>query len=151
MVFRRTTKMNVGFYVDSVGATPENGEIFDALNQAVDNHEVSDASVFYNDIDYNPVKPKFGLFNATDLWSFTGLLIATSLENVIRASKVVNKFKMLYLYNKGNKNLLMLLDICQSVPIVTTSPEDSKEIYRLTGKKPITVPKLSVNELLKVA
>ena len=143
--------MNVGFYVDSVGATPENGEIFDALNQAVDNHEVSDASVFYNDIDYNPVKPKFGLFNATDLWSFTGLLIATSLENVIRASKVVNKFKMLYLYNKGNKNLLMLLDICQSVPIVTTSPEDSKEIYRLTGKKPITVPKLSVNELLKVA
>ena len=25
--------MNVGFYVDSVGATPENGEIFDALNQ----------------------------------------------------------------------------------------------------------------------
>ena len=143
--------MNVGFYVDSVGATPENGEIFDALNQAVDNHEVSDASVFYNDIDYNPVKPKFGLFNATDLWSFTGLLIATSLENVIRASKVVNKFKILYLYNKSNKNLLMLLDICQSIPIVATNLEDSKEIYRLTGQKPVTVPKLSVNELLKVA
>ena len=39
--------MNVGFYVDSVAATPQNGEIFEALNEAVDNKDITDASVFF--------------------------------------------------------------------------------------------------------
>ena len=92
MVFGRTT-MNIGFYVDSVAATPQNGIIFEVLNEAVENNDVTDASLFYNDIDYNPIKPQFGMFNSTDLWSFTGLLIATSLDNVIKSARVFNKFK----------------------------------------------------------
>lgn len=142
--------MNVGFYVDSVAATPQNGEIFEALNEAVDNKDITDASVFFNDIDYNPIKPKFGMFNSTDIWAFTGVLIATTLENVIRAAKVVNKFKLIYLYNGEEKNLLMLMDIMNVVPVFVTNSQDSDEIYRLTGKKPTNISKLSIKSILGV-
>jgi hypothetical protein len=142
--------MNVGFYVDSVAATPQNGEIFEALNEAVDNKDITDASVFFNDIDYNPIKPKFGMFNSTDIWAFTGVLIATTLENVIRAAKVVNKFKLIYLYNGEEKNLLMLMDIMNVVPVFVTNSQDSDEIYRLTGKKPTNISKLSIKNILGV-
>ena len=149
MVFGRTT-MNIGFYVDSVAATPQNGIIFEVLNEAVENNDVTDASLFYNDIDYNPIKPQFGMFNSTDLWSFTGLLIATSLDNVIKAARVVNKFKLIYLYNKEEKNLLMLLDSINLAPIVTTDENDAKEVYRLTGRKPTLLPSLSIKKILEV-
>jgi len=143
--------MNIGFYINTVGATDQNGEIFNALSDAINNDDITDASVFYNDIDYNPIKPKFGLFNATELWAFTGILIATTLENVMRASKVVNKFKLLYLHDNKEKNLFMLLDIVNNTPVIVRNEKDSNEIYRLTGKKPEIVPKLSIKKILEVA
>ena len=142
--------MNVGFYINTVGATLQNGEIFEALNEAVDNKDVTDASVFYNDIDYNPIMPKFGLFNATEIWSFTGVLVATTLDNVVRASKIVNKFKLLYLHNNEEKNLLGILDIANNYKIITRSESDSKEIYRLTSKKSQTIQHLSIKKILEV-
>ena len=142
--------MNVGFYIHSVGSTGENDEIYEALNKAIENNDVTDASVFFNDIDFNPVKPKFGMFNATDIWAFTGLLVATTLDNVLRASKIVNKFKLLYLHNNKEKNLFALLDIVNRIPILVKNETDSSEIYRLTGKKPKMIPNLSIKKMLEV-
>ena len=90
------------------------------------------------------------MFNSTDIWAFTGVLIATTLENVIRAAKVVNKFKLIYLYNGEEKNLLMLMDIMNVVPVFVTNSQDSDEIYRLTGKKPTNISKLSIKNILGV-
>ena len=42
--------MHVGFYVDTNGGTPQNTEIYDALNKAIEDGDVSDASVFYNNV-----------------------------------------------------------------------------------------------------
>jgi hypothetical protein len=148
MVPRRTT-MNIGFYVNSTGATEQNGEIFNALNEALENKEVKDASVFYNDIDYIAITPKFGMFNSTDIWSFTGTLVATTSENVIRASQIVNKFKLLYLYDGQEKNLMMLIETANKAPIIVRNKKDSSEIYRLTGKKPTLLPELSIKNLLE--
>ena len=150
MVLRRT-KMNIGFYIHTSGATEQNREIFDALNEAVENKDVTDASIFYNDIDYNPVKPKFGMFNATEIWSFTGVLVATSLENTIKAHQIVNKFKLLYLHEKQEKNLLLLLDVTNRVPVIVRNKEDSKEVYRLTGRKPKIFSKLSIKKILEAS
>ena len=141
--------MNIGFYINTPGDTEKNREIFEALNEAVENKEATDASIFYNDIDYNPIKPKFGMFNATEIWSFTGVLVATSLENTIRAHQIVNKFKLFYLHESQEKNLLMLLDVANRVPMIVRNKEDSKEVYRLTGKKPKIISKLSIKKILE--
>ena len=140
--------MNLAFYVHSTGK--QNSEVFEALNKAVEDKDVTDASIFYNDIDHNPVKPKFGMFNATDIWTFTGVLVATTLENTLRALSVVNKFKLMYLYNKDDNNLIGLLHASNNVSVITKNEEDSKEVYRLTGKTAPVIPNLSVKKILEV-
>ena len=142
--------MNIGFYIHSADSTEESIEIYEALNKAIENNDVTDASVFFNNVNFNPVTPKFGIFNATDLWSFTGILVANTLENIMRASKIVNKFKLLYLHNDKEKDLFALLGIVNRIPILVKNEIDSSEIYRLTGKKPEIIPNLSIKKILEV-
>ena len=146
--------MNIGFYIDSINTDKPNDAIFKSLNDAVDNQEATDASVFYNDIGFNPMETKFGLFNATELWAFTGVLVATTLENTMSALKIVNKLKPMYLYSDtdgGRKDLLALMQIKDMVKIITRSKEDDKEVYRLTGKKTAVIPDLKITKIFEAA
>jgi|GEM_PF-1985062 hypothetical protein len=145
--------MHIGFYIETNGGTPQNTEIYNALNEAVENEEVDDASVFYNNIDFNPVTSKFGMFNSADMWSFKGLLIATSTGNVIRASKIVNNFKLAYLYDpfeKEGATLFSLMGISKIVPIITKTKEDSDEVFRLTGKESFLLGNFSIKDIIEV-
>ena len=91
--------MNIAFYVDNI-ADDNNGPIFDCMNHMVENNEVRDATLFYNDIGPEPKKPSFGVFNATEIWYFTGHVIATTMENWVALKNAVNKFKTKYLYKR---------------------------------------------------
>ncbi len=146
--------MNIGFYVDSVNANSPNDAIFKALNEAVTNHEATDASVFYNDIDFNPMETKFGMFNSTDLWAFTGVLVSTTVANTMRALKVVNKLQTMYLYNEadeGHRDLLGLLQIVGRVKIITRSKQENQKVYRLTGQTSTVIPDLKITKIFEVA
>ena len=144
--------MNLGFYVHSTGGNDLNADIFGLLNDAVENNEVSDASVFYNEVDYNPVEKKFGTFNSTELWSFSGTLLVTTLTNLAIASRVVNDIKIAYLFDKTAKdnNLISLIQVSQSYPFIVRSEQEKEEIHRITGKMPHVIEKLNVEEILEV-
>jgi hypothetical protein len=142
--------MNLGFYVDKTDGSERNVEIFNALNAAVDNKEVDDACVFFNNVDHNPVHTRFGMFNGTDIWHFTGNLIATSISNVHKALKSVNKFKLSYLYDPAEKNLIGLLELVGRVNIIARNEEEGKEFYRLTGEKPKVLSSFSVKNIKQV-
>lgn len=146
--------MNIGFYINATNANAPNDEIFRALNEAVTNQEVTDASVFYNDVDFNPMETKFGMFNSTDLWAFTGVLVSTTLANTMRALKIVNKLKPMYLYNKedpGHKDLLGLIQVQNRVSIITRSEQENKEVYRLTGRNTVVIPDLKITKIFEAA
>lgn len=128
--------MNLAFYVQDTSENDLNNNIYECLNEGVNNKHVSDASIFYNNPAYNGKKTSFGMFNATDIWAYTGILISTTLQNTDYANKIVNKFKLHYLYSKGEKNLFGLIDISNQIPVCVSNEEDGKEFYRLTGKKP---------------
>lgn len=128
---------NVGFFIPKIDGSPLNVEIFENLNKSLANKDIAEAVVFYNDVDRNPVKPTFGMFNSTDIWFFTGILISTSLDTCELSRSAVNKFKLYHLYNAGEKNLVGTLHVSQDTEFITTSPEDSRELYRITGKKPV--------------
>lgn len=145
--------MKLGFYVDTNGGTPQNTEIYNFLNDAVDKKEVEDAAVFFNTINFNPVQPKFGMFDATELWSFTGNLITTSVMNTVKAKNVVNKFKMAYLFNSQDKNeqsLFELARIANEMKVLVTNELDEKEFYRLTGVAPHQLDGFSLQEISEV-
>lgn len=127
--------MNIGFYIDTLKGEPETVNLYQSLNRLTETDEVSDVSLFYNAADFNPEQPKFGLFNSTDIWCFTGSLIATSLANVMMASNVINKFNLYYLYNNNDKDVFQLISLPKTVPILAKTKEDAEYIFRVSGKK----------------
>ena len=128
---------NLGFYIPVISKGDLNVEIFEALNGGLVDNKLRDACVFYDDVDFNPVLPKFGMFNGTDIWFFKGTLISTSLTVCNTAKNAVNKFKLYHLYNDEEKNLIQLLSISDGMKFVTRSDKETKELYRITGKKPV--------------
>jgi|TARA_R110000744_G_scaffold156310_1_gene271880 hypothetical protein len=148
--------MNLGFYVHTVEDTPLNKEIYNLLNKAIDEGVVDDASLFYNQIDFNPNEKKFGTFNSTDLWSFNGTLVVTSLNSVPLASGIVNKIKLIYLYTKSEfkrgdlEQLMQIMGLSRSVPVLAKTEEDKKEFYRLTKQNIPVMSEFSAGEILKV-
>ena len=153
---RGRRRMNLGFYVHQTSDTKLNSDIYQLLNSAIEQNLVDDASLFYNQIDYNPNVKKFGSFNSTDLWSFNGTLVVTSLASLPLAESVVNRIKLIYMYCKdeiasGDLNELMrLLSIDLSMTVVAKSAEDKKEFYRVTKKEIPAIKNFNAEEILKV-
>lgn len=127
--------MNIAFYVDSLAENEQTKQIYKCLNDAIKEQKVSDASVFYNTPAFNLDAAKFGLFNSTELWSFTGLLVNTTIQGAIYSLNVVNKFKPVYLFKK-DRDVMGLIHLASKMPILVTNGQDEQEVYRLTGKRP---------------
>ena len=145
--------MKLGFYVETNGGTPQNTEIYNFLNKEVAAQNLDDAAVFFNTINFNPIVPKFGMFDATELWHFTGNLITTSLVNTIKAKNVVNRFKLAYLFrseDKSEQTLFELIRVAKEMKVLVTNELDEKEFYRLTGVKPKKLSGFSIKEISEV-
>lgn len=145
--------MRLGFYVDTNGGTPQNSEIYNFLNKEVENQNLKDAAVFFNTSNFNPVTPKFGMFDATELWHFTGNLITTSVVNTVKARNVINRFKMAYLFkseDKSEQTIFELARIATEMKVLVTNELDEREFYRLTGTKPVVLNGLSLKEISEV-
>lgn len=141
--------MNIAFYIETLNNNEKNIQIYECLNECIKNNKINDASLFFNNVGKVDLKFNFGIFNSTDIWNYTGLLIATSLDNVIFSSKIINKFKLLYLYN-GHDNLFKLIDVVNNCYTICSTKEDSDEIYRLTGKRIKNINKLNLESILEV-
>tara|TARA_R100000008_G_scaffold41763_1_gene24072 strand:- start:1263 stop:1721 length:459 start_codon:yes stop_codon:yes gene_type:complete len=149
MVSKGETKMNLAFFVQTTRKSDENDEIYDLLNDGLADNVIKDACVFYNQVDFNDKKKNFGTFNSTDLWNFSGGLVVDELKNLSFASRVVNNIKLAYLY-KNENNLIALLAITSSVPVITRNEKDQKEYFRLTGRKSVLMEDFSATNILKV-
>tara|TARA_A100001201_G_scaffold137596_3_gene127630 strand:+ start:853 stop:1296 length:444 start_codon:yes stop_codon:yes gene_type:complete len=142
--------MNLGFYVHNTSNTPLNHKVYTVLNEALDAGLVSDASLFYDEVDFNPIDKKFGTFNSTDLWSFHGLLVVTHLNGLQMANNVVNDIDILYLYTKDDNNLMSLISGTKDAQVITLNEEDSNNFKRLTGRDSILLEEFSAEEIMKV-
>jgi hypothetical protein len=145
--------MKLGFYVDTNGGTPQNTEIYNFLNREVAAQNLDDAAVFFNTINFNPVTPKFGMFDATELWHFTGNLITTSVINTVKARNVVNRFKLAYLFKSADMNeqtVFELSRIATEMKVMVSNELDEKEFHRLTGTKPVLLDGFSLEKISEV-
>ena len=144
-------KMNLAFYLSKI--SDEYIELFKMLNDAMLKYPSSTFSVFYDDLDHVSIPTNFAMFNATELWSFTGVLVCLNAEHTTKALNVINKFKLLHMYNSNvEQSLFGILSLVsnEAVGLLTNSEKDSKELYRLTGKKPKQIENFCVEEILEV-
>lgn len=130
--------MDVAFYVNQISNDEKMTDLFNRMNSDVESGAIDNGSIFYKNIGPSPVEPKFGMFNSTDIWHYTGTLIATSMDTFLDAFKAVNKYTLAYLFYKDSKyDVFSLIGMSRTTKILTTTEEDQKEVYRLTGLKPI--------------
>lgn len=145
--------MNLGFFIQSCAGTPQNARIYKFLNEAMETNALRDATVFFNDIGFNPVTPKFGMFDGADLWNFKGNLICSSIENLRKAVSTVNAIKIAYLFSSSDsvqKYIFDFINIAKSYKVITTNLVDQNTFYRLTGVKPILIENWSIPQLKEV-
>ena len=82
------------------------------------------------------------MFNSSDLWGFTGNLVVLSSDTARSAMKIVNKFNLYFYYNWAeHKDTLGVLSVVtnKKVKTICRNEKDAKELYRITGVKPIGV------------
>jgi len=154
MVFKRQQlgekRMNVAFYLNQINEEQNTTDLFNKINEDIESGAIDNGSVFYKEIGRSAVEPKFGMFNSTDIWHFTGTLIATSMETFLDAAKAINKYSLAYLFSKSvNQDVFSLIGISRATKILTATEEDQKEVYRLTGVKPILLDSVSPSSIVK--
>lgn len=130
--------MNLGIYIPSLSNHQELQSISNAMNNAISNKIVNDASLFYDSVSYNPFQFKCGLFNSTDLWNFNGKLITTALSTTLSALKIINNIDLYYYYGFEERisplSLLYLLNN-SGIKFISNNETTSNDLYRKTGHK----------------
>lgn len=145
--------MNLGIYFSSLRECPPVQSAIDTLNSGLERGSLDDASLFYDSVGSNKAIMKFGCFNSTDLWNFTGTLITTDIESTRSALSIVNKFKVYFYHGwETGNNVFALIDLLNnpSVKTICRNGDDARELNRVTGKKPIgLVENFSLSEILQ--
>tara|TARA_R100000742_G_C4273704_1_gene93360 strand:- start:820 stop:1257 length:438 start_codon:yes stop_codon:yes gene_type:complete len=142
--------MNIAYYINQINQEEKTTELFNKMNEDLENGAIDNGSVFYKEVGPSAVQPKFGMFNSTEIWHFTGTLIATTMETFLDAIKAINKYSLAYLfYGDVKHDVFALIGISKSTKILTTTEDDQKEVYRLTGKKPILLEDASPSKIQK--
>lgn len=138
--FKKGINMNLGIYLPSLADHNRLKEISDTINTNIGKN-ITDASIFYDDIAFNPFEIKCGMFNSTDLWNFKGKLITLSLQTTIKASKIVNDIDLYYYYGFEEKinPLSLIFLLSQDIKIVATSDAHANDLYRKTKTKPTLI------------
>jgi len=127
--------MNLGIYLSSLSQQNQLQQISEAINNGIAAKKLNDASIFYDNIAYNPHDIKCGIFNSTDLWNFSGTLITTSLSTTISAIKIVNSIDIYYYYGFEDKiSPLPLINIINKggVKFIAKTNNDNQDLYRKT-------------------
>lgn len=132
--------MNLGIYISNLADKDQLTHVSSFVDNNLNSKNIHDISIFYDNIDFNPHHTPCGMFNSTDLWSFNGNLIVTSLDALATSLRVVNNINIFYYHGwEKTKNTLHLVMLTKNVKIICKSEKDAKEIYRLTGKKAIGI------------
>ena len=133
--------MNLGIYISSLSSTDQLQSINKFVENNIKHKEIYDISIFYDDVAFNPSNTNCGMFNSTDLWSFNGNLIVTSINALNTALKVVNNINIFYYFGweQQVETLYLLASIRNNIMVICRSEQEAQKIYRLTGIRPIGV------------
>lgn len=128
--------MNLGIYVPNLG-----DELFEQsvneISRGLKSGLINDASIFYDNVAPIKVPAPCGLFNVTDLWNFSGSLVALSVDSAIMTCKIVNNNQVFFGYGWGQKNAFAILNLVykHGVKTICKNEDLEKDFYRLTAQK----------------
>ena len=133
--------MNFGFYVSNLKKDSQSIDSFaPAISSCLKDGIIDDASVFFDISGGNFPELKCGTFNSTDLAHFQGSLFFIEQNLIRKVVNSINKINIYLGYGFGQRdvlNILFLLSQKAKVNIICRTQQDSEDIYRITGVKPV--------------
>lgn len=139
--------MNIAVQLDSLASQED---LFTLLNGWEEENLAKDISVFYDDIGFNPIQPKFALFNSTDMWYHTGYLVLTSLQGVAKSLKTINKFKPVFLYDSKETDIFGIINTFNIMKIIVRNNKDFEYVQRICNKEPKLIENLTPESIKKI-
>lgn len=131
--------INLGIYVKDLSNTPLLQAVQSEIAKAKSDGDVSDVSIFFDDIGPINFKIDAGIFNSTDLWHFNGHLITTCLETLIKSTSIVNNMNLYYCFDlrSAYDTLSMIRAVNKhDISTIAFDNDSAMNFYRLTGRKP---------------
>jgi len=120
--------------------------VFDDINY--------DVSIFFEDFAPTILKPVFGLFNASEIFSYEGTLISTTISNTKCMIKTMKpERKIFYIWElewlKNEKDYLENIKVYQNkdIELVTVSEDYAKEINNYCNRLPRVVKRFNLKEI----
>lgn len=88
--------MNIGVIVEDLGMSQLSYSVINNINAACEHNSENDYILFYENLG-NPILPvNCAVMNSSELWSFNGIVIATTASSAMFALKAVNQTKKFF-------------------------------------------------------
>ena len=125
--------MNLGVYLPVLEKNVVKA-IVNEIKQGFESKKLKDASIFYDDVGPIENQNVCGMFNATDLWKFTGTLVTFSSDTLAKSRAASNKFRTVYCHGLVQYDVLSLLKELNAKHYLAMNKESEADFVRVTGK-----------------
>jgi len=130
---------NIGIIVPNLGANQMGFFALNYVNNLVTQTNV-DCTLFYEELVQPCTKPLCATLNISEIWSFNGILISTTIDNTLFSIKsVAAKRKLFYVWDlewiRRKKNYMYNLQAYQNIELITRSFEYARLLENYCNKK----------------
>ena len=152
--------MNIGVVVENLGMSQLAYSVINNINMACEHNSQNDYVLFYENMG-NPTLPvNCAIMNSSELWSFNGVVIATTASSAKFALKAVNKTKkFFYIWDlewtrernktEFTKNLSSYRN--ESISLIARSKEHALAIQNYCNRKvPYIMEDFDINKLEEI-
>tara|TARA_R100000008_G_C3470513_1_gene108744 strand:+ start:105 stop:578 length:474 start_codon:yes stop_codon:yes gene_type:complete len=152
--------MNIGVVVENLGMSQLAYSVINNINMACEHNSQNDYVLFYENMG-NPILPvNCAIMNSSELWSFNGVVVATTASSAKFALKAVNKTKkFFYIWDlewtrernktEFTKNLSSYRN--ESISLIARSKEHALAIQNYCNRKvPYIMEDFDINKLEEI-
>ena len=85
--------MKIGVILEDLGMSQLSYSVISNINKACEHNSENDYIIFFNNMVAPVIPPNCALMNSSEIWSFDGHLIGTSVATTLMALKSINSAK----------------------------------------------------------
>lgn len=135
--------MNIGIILPAVDVSQLAFNTVGTINHELATGSLHDYTIFFEQICPRSIEPKCAVMSTSELWSFRGLLLSTTMSNTRLSSRILGDISRVLLLQdlewlRREKdflaNLSLLRDI--SLAIGVRSESHSQALFDYSGRKP---------------
>ncbi len=123
--------MNFGIFIEDVGESRIAEPAYRLANAAINSPNVTDVSLFYQSIGRCLEPRNFGIFNATDVCYFKGILLVTFLDGLRVLSNEINNRTIYFYYGLDQrKDLFGYLHCLEDTSVTILAAKDDIDFVK---------------------